>query len=49
MPHRILLLESDPMRQVGFRAALAAAGYTGVAVSDPEEAVGRLGRERSHT
>src|SRR3954469_22600073 len=43
MPDRVLLLESDPMRQVGFRAALAAAGYVGVAVSDPEEAAGLLG------
>jgi hypothetical protein len=48
MPDRVLLLESDPMRQVGFRAALAAAGYTGVAVSDPEDAVGLLGTGPFH-
>src|SRR4051812_13596484 len=48
MPDRVLLLESDPMRQVGFRAALAAAGYTGVAVSDPDEAAGLLGNGAFH-
>src|SRR3954451_18207155 len=48
MPDRVLLLESDPMRQVGFRAALASAGYAGLAVSDPEQAAKLLGEGGFH-
>src|SRR4051794_18014306 len=48
MPYRVLLLESDPMRQVGFRAALAAAGDIGFAAADPEEVADRLGGGAFH-
>ena len=45
MPARILVLEPNSMELLGFRAALAAAGYAVGSAADPAEAAERLGAE----
>jgi CheY-like chemotaxis protein len=50
MSHRraVLVLEADPMRQLGFRGALSAAGYDVVCAAAVADAVELAGRQGFH-